>query len=98
MAGCNAMACETLALAVGRAAASPRAHSRTHTHAHAHTSTHPHTRAADMKEVAKLSGLSQIEDLLLVGNPLYNDAKDGGTIDQVSTRVWQRERNKDTAT
>lgn len=38
----------------------------------------------------RLSGLPHLEDLLLIGNPLYNEWKDNGALPQyrIEVRVW----------
>lgn len=37
-------------------------------------------RIRDASELDRLSGLPALEDLLLVGNPLYNEARDSGAL------------------
>mmetsp|Transcript_50328 Transcript_50328/g.109612 ORF Transcript_50328/g.109612 Transcript_50328/m.109612 type:complete len:202 (-) Transcript_50328:119-724(-) len=47
-------------------------------------------KIASWAEVEKLTGLASLEDLLLVGNPLYNDAKDAGTLAEYRIEVIRR--------
>uniref|UniRef100_A0A7R9VGL9 Dynein axonemal light chain 1 n=1 Tax=Chlamydomonas euryale TaxID=1486919 RepID=A0A7R9VGL9_9CHLO len=47
-------------------------------------------KIASMSEVEKLAGLASLEDLLLVGNPLYNEAKDAGTLAEYRIEVIKR--------
>jgi dynein light chain 1 len=41
----------------------------------------------DWAELDRLSGLAELEDLLLVGNPLYNEWKDNGALPQYRIEV-----------
>jgi dynein light chain 1, axonemal len=49
-------------------------------------------KIASWSEVEKLSVLANLEDLLLVGNPLYNDYKDNNALSEyrIEVRGWLR--------
>lgn len=51
-------------------------------------------RLKDWSEVERLAGMDQLEDLLLVGNPLYNEARDSNATAEyrveVRGSVWLR--------
>ncbi|KAL4458603.1 hypothetical protein ABPG75_013468 [Micractinium tetrahymenae] len=47
-------------------------------------------RIKDWAELDRLSSLPELEDLLLVGNPLYNEWKDNGALPQYRVEVLKR--------
>lgn len=47
-------------------------------------------RLRDWGEVARLAALPLLEDLLLVGNPLYNEHRDAGTLSEYRLQVLRR--------
>ena len=47
-------------------------------------------RIRDASELDRLSGLPALEDLLLVGNPLYNEARDSGALPAYRLEVLRR--------
>lgn len=44
-------------------------------------------RIKDWAELDRLGALAELEDLLLVGNPLYNEWKDNGALPQYRMEV-----------
>jgi Leucine-rich repeat (LRR) protein len=44
-------------------------------------------RIRDWSEVDRLAAVEKLEELLLVGNPLYNDAKDANTLPDYRVEV-----------
>ncbi len=44
-------------------------------------------KVASWTEIDRLGALDKLEDLLLVGNPLYNEAKDGNTLSDYRIEV-----------
>lgn len=45
------------------------------------------TQIRDFTEVERLAAVQRLEDLLLVGNPLYNDHKDNNTLPEYRVEV-----------
>jgi hypothetical protein len=63
--------------------------------AHSQQQTRPRSppRAAQIKEwveLERLAGLAKLEDLLLVGNPLYNEHRDANTLPEYRVEVLKR--------
>jgi dynein light chain 1 len=47
-------------------------------------------KIASWSEIDRLASLSQLEDLLLVGNPIYNDYKDNNALSEYRIEVIKR--------
>jgi dynein light chain 1 len=47
-------------------------------------------KIAAWSEIDRLAALDKLEDLLLVGNPLYNEARDGNTLSDYRIEVIKR--------
>lgn len=47
----------------------------------------------DWTEVDRLAALERLDELLLVGNPLYNDHKDNNTLPEYRVEVRASSRN-----